>query len=245
MESLIVVSTLLPDHSYHIYSRGNNRELIFFNEGNYEYFLMKYYKYMDGYWHTLAWALMGNHFHLAIKVKSTEEILNKASKDFKRVDVGFLSKHKEIIENHRSYRSTDLPSFENLAGLTALQPHLLAWAVSERYRRFLMGYAKAINKQQARTGSLFQKTTRRKHLESEADFTGTICYIHHNPIHHDLAVTYDQYQWSSYLSYLDPNIVYSRPVSDLFESVEHFVHVHKEYQEYKKANSYCVENERL
>lgn len=34
---------------------------------------------------------------------------------------------------------------------------LSSWVVSERFRGFMLGYAKAINKQESRTGSLLQK----------------------------------------------------------------------------------------
>ena len=48
---------------YHIYNRGNNKQKIFFNEGNYVYFLRKCHQYLKPVSEILAWCLMPNHFH--------------------------------------------------------------------------------------------------------------------------------------------------------------------------------------
>lgn len=59
---------------YHLYNRGVNRENIFIEECNYEYFLNLYWKYIGPAVDTFAYCLLRNHFHLAIRVKSEEEI---------------------------------------------------------------------------------------------------------------------------------------------------------------------------
>ena len=53
---------------YHIYNRGNNKQKIFFNEGNYVYFLRKCHQYLKPVSEILAWCLMPNHFHFLIEV---------------------------------------------------------------------------------------------------------------------------------------------------------------------------------
>jgi len=54
---------------YHIYNRGNNREDLFKEEKNYEYFLRLYAYHLDPVADTFAYCLLKNHFHLLIKVK--------------------------------------------------------------------------------------------------------------------------------------------------------------------------------
>jgi len=57
---------------YHIYNRGNNKEDIFIEERNYDYFLRQYQKYVTAIADTFAYCLMKNHFHLLIRVKTRE-----------------------------------------------------------------------------------------------------------------------------------------------------------------------------
>lgn len=53
---------------YHIYNRGVNKGLIFFNEKNYQYFIYKMAYHFQEKASVLAYCLMPNHFHLIIKV---------------------------------------------------------------------------------------------------------------------------------------------------------------------------------
>src|ERR1041385_7401774 len=66
---------LLYDTYYHIYNRGNNRENIFIQERNYEYFMKLYEKYIHPIADTFAYSLLRNHFHVSLRTKSEEEIL--------------------------------------------------------------------------------------------------------------------------------------------------------------------------
>ena len=89
---------------------------------------------------------------------------------------GFLNKF-----SLKSEIAPDLLNFRNLVNLTSTTYHhyflqkdaktfhqeLLQWAISERFRLFMLGYAKAINKQEGKTGSLFQKLFRRKLIEDD------------------------------------------------------------------------------
>jgi REP element-mobilizing transposase RayT len=56
---------------YHIYNRGNNKENIFLEEKNYQYFLSLYQKYIMSYVDTFAYCLLPNHFHLLLRVKTS------------------------------------------------------------------------------------------------------------------------------------------------------------------------------
>jgi len=253
-----------PDTAYHIYNRGNDKQLIFFNNSNYAYFLDKYRAYMTGYWDTYAWVLMENHFHLVIRVKKEEEILVSAMRDFKKVDRSFYHRNKTLIEEiiridsdknikdgtvvlrpTSSGSTTDLQGFENLVNLAKLHhpillQELIIWAISERFRRFILGYAKAVNKQQERTGSLFQKIFKRKLLPSDDDVRNAICYVHHNPIHHDYTITYDQYRWSSYHNYISKDETYSEYAKQIYSSLYHMIAAHDSYKNHKKEMNYRI-----
>ena len=54
---------------YHIYTRGINGTNLFYEERNYAYFLQKYGYYLHEVLDTYAYCLLGNHFHLLVRVK--------------------------------------------------------------------------------------------------------------------------------------------------------------------------------
>ncbi len=91
-------------------------------------------------------------------------------------------------------------------------------------------YAKAFNKQQDRTGSLFEKHFRRKHISSDEYLKNTILYIHKNPENHKIVSDFSKYQFSSYQEILKDksNIISTTTVIDLFDDKDNFVFCHKE-----------------
>ncbi|MCX6230215.1 MAG: transposase [Bacteroidetes bacterium] len=70
------LETIIYGKYYHIYNRGINSCDLFKENENYEYFLNLYDKYISPIADTYAWVLMPNHFHLLIRVKEKNEILN-------------------------------------------------------------------------------------------------------------------------------------------------------------------------
>ncbi len=213
--------------TYHIYNRGNNKNKIFFKDENYRFFLKRYEKYMEGYVDTFAYCLLSNHFHLMVRVKSMTEITSKFCEEFVVIPLRAL-KRIELLDLGKM---KDSPSQEVLPKLEEHQKSILfSWAVSEKMRCFLMSYAKAINKQEKRIGSLFQKPFRRKRIESESYFTRLIWYIHSNPVHHNLCRDLTSYQWSSYSSHTSdrPTILQRAEVLEWFGGEQKFVNFHKE-----------------
>jgi len=67
---------LVPNSFYHIYNRGIDGCQIFKEATNYEHFLSLYDKYVSPISDTYAWVLMGNHFHLLVRIKSPDDIQN-------------------------------------------------------------------------------------------------------------------------------------------------------------------------
>jgi len=54
---------------YHIYNCGINGCALFKETTNYEFFLQLYDQHISGIADTFAWVLMGNHFHLLVRIK--------------------------------------------------------------------------------------------------------------------------------------------------------------------------------
>ena len=56
----------LPNEVYHLYNRGNNKQMTFFNDENYLFFLRKINNQLKPICDILCWCLMPNHFHLIV-----------------------------------------------------------------------------------------------------------------------------------------------------------------------------------
>lgn len=240
---------LMPDQAYHIFNRGNEKRRIFFEEQNYEYFLKKYWAYSEGYLTTLAHCLLENHYHLAIRLHGAEQIIARGLfHDRIRLDRNFwrryvlpqLEKHGVRAQVDQADHLTVLRKLLN--GLPHPTPptshperledadfrsQLASYLVSQRLRRFFLSYSKSINRRYERTGSLFQKAFRRKHLESKGSILRSILYIHHNPIHHHYRADYD-YPFSSYRFYFQKD-------ESIFGSRQEYSELHAAYRQ-TKAN---------
>ncbi len=143
-----ILMNFQPELLYHIYNRGNNRQLIFFNRDNYLFFLKKVRKELLSYCDMLAYCLMPTHFHFMVNVKDAA------------TGTGQTDYH---------------PLIQGIATL-------------------LSSYTQAINKQEGRTGGLFQKKTKAiclnpptrmwKNIPTNADNYAFVYmnYIHQNPI---------------------------------------------------------------
>ena len=84
-----------------------------------------------------------------------------------------------------------------------------------------------MNKQENRTGSLFQQRFKRVLLLDEYALVAKICYTHHNPIHHGFCEHYDEWLFSSYLRFLTDkeSILEKDFVRDLFYKIYQFSEV--------------------
>lgn len=65
---------LVPGEYYHIYNRGNNRENLFRQERNYDYFMRLYAQYIAPVAFTFAFCLLRNHFHLLVQILELESL---------------------------------------------------------------------------------------------------------------------------------------------------------------------------
>ncbi|MEO6670362.1 MAG: hypothetical protein ABIN36_12850 [Ferruginibacter sp.] len=70
---------LEPGKYYHIYNRGNNKETIFKEPQNYDYFLSRWIKYIEPIAKTLCYNLLPDHFHFFIRVEKINNDLQNDS----------------------------------------------------------------------------------------------------------------------------------------------------------------------
>jgi putative transposase len=160
------------DNLYHIYNRGNNKQLIFFRPDNYLYFLKKVRHFILPFCDILNYCLMPNHFHFLVSVKPIPE--NK----FKQSDL------KEITKQHHTI-------------ITKTERHPLASAIGY----LLSTYTQAINKQNNTTGSLFQQKTKAKEISGFMHGITCFHYNHQNPWKAGLVNKLEEWDFSSFKDY--------------------------------------------
>jgi len=236
---------------YHIYNRGNNGERLFHTPANYQHFLRLYDKYIDPIADTFAWCLMGNHFHLFVRIKEEGEIgywvdLNASGS----VDSGrFKWKTSHNLpesegpgsvmgtEGQGNVMGTEGPGSVMVTEGTGSVMGTEGQGVVNRlkpvpHRMFghlFNAYAKYLNLRVGRTGSLFEKNFHRIPVDSDRYFQNLVVYIHQNPVHHGFTDDFRDYPWSSYGSIISAKATKLRrkEVLDWFDGRENFIYTHK------------------
>lgn len=78
-----------PSFFYHVYNRGNNKEPIFKEEDNYNYFLGLVKKYLVPVVEIYSYCLLPNHFHFILQIKDSNELPEKIRTGESRVHQPF------------------------------------------------------------------------------------------------------------------------------------------------------------
>lgn len=185
-------SPLLYDTYYHIYNRGVNGENIFFEERNYDLFLKLYEKHLLPVTDLFAYCMLRNHFHVNLRVKSEEEIL-ETIKTLDKETLRVSSANGQDVRQGNSANGKVNRARKPL-GSEGLGSHY----VSDQFSNFFNAYAKSINKAYGRTGSLFQHPFGRVPITSDRQFWNVIAYIHQNPQKHKFVEDFRDWKYSSY-----------------------------------------------
>jgi len=191
---------------YHVYNRSHNKEILFRDDENRNYFLRLVQNRLSGYVKFYAYALLGNHFHFAISVSSEEEIelhINEIPRGDRR------KLEQEFVEA--------APDSRDVNALIVAQ-----WS------RVFNSYAQAINKRYQRQGHLFHTPFKRSLVRTESKFTFLIYYIHHNARKHGLVKDFLGYAWHSYEGILsgDQSLLEGDAVLEWFGGREAFIEYH-------------------
>jgi REP element-mobilizing transposase RayT len=188
-------SPLLYDICYHIYNRGVNREDIFIEERNYSLFLRLFERHLSGVVDLYAYCLLKNHFHILVRVKSEDEILETR----KTLRVSTVTKTL----------ATDLNFAKPQDHQDQPEKPLGSKYASDQFSNFFNAYAKTINQAYGRTGSLFQHPFGRVPITTNRQFWNVIAYVHQNPQKHGFAHSrmrdFREWKYSSYGVILTPN----------------------------------------
>ncbi|MFQ5823395.1 MAG: transposase [bacterium] len=134
----------------------------------------------------------------------------------------------------------DLPGFQNLEGLEQLH----RCPIIQAYSNFFNAYTKAINKQEHRVGSLFQKNFKRILIDEEKYLLQMIYYIHNNPVHHNICPSLEEYKWSSYMKILNkrPSKLMKKEVIDIFGDEQGYIEFHQRCRiDFRGCENYLID----
>lgn len=100
---------------------------------------------------------------------------------------------------------SDLAGFRNLPGLSSAKlGHPSNSQVIKAFSDFFNSYTKAFNKRFERKGSLFVKHFKKIPILDEQQWQETFLYIHLNPIKHGFVKNHQEWKWSSWHGYQQP-----------------------------------------
>lgn len=172
--------TLRPGELYHIFNRSNHKVPLFRDSTDRLIFLRKYWQLVAPFQHTLAYCLLGNHFHFIVRVRSLEEI------------VAALKKIKpwDLTRTQAEWLALD-PAERTVNELLVHQ-----------YGRMFNGFSKCYSKRWNSPGNLLVRPFRRKQINAVDYLRTSIRYVHTNPEKHELTDDFANYPWSSYLLHL-------------------------------------------
>lgn len=216
-----------PETFYHVYNTANGWEQLFLKEENYRYFLQQWHKYISPIADTYCYCLMPNHFHFLIRTKPEEEVIKC-----------FLTRKKIDLD---STQKSTLQGFETLGGLGFSFDY--SKEVSLRFSHLFNGYSQAYNKMYKRKGSLFIPSFKRKEITEEKYLDAIIAYIHRNPVHHHYVAKMEDWNFSSYNSFLTdkPTKIKRMEIIDRFGGVEYFKLFHDQQVELLLNTAYSLE----
>ncbi len=104
------------------------------------------------------------------------------------------------------------------------------FSLSKPFSDFFNAYAKAFNREQNRSGKLFQLPFKRVEVTDDDYFTIIISYIHRNPLHYKITKNFEDYPFSSYRAILSdkPTALERKYVLEWFGGRKVFMKFHKE-----------------
>ena len=218
-------SPLLYNTYYHIYNRGVNGENIFVEERNYDLFLKLYEKHLLPFTDLFAYCMLKNHFHISVRVRSEEEIIETKK-----------TQHKETLEvsavnlRHDKVKSLSKEQIGQ-SGRSLGSERLGSQFASDQFSNFFNAYAKTINKAYGRTGSLFEHPFKRVLITTDRQFWNVIAYIHQNSQKHGFVKDFRDWKYSSYGVILSskPTVIKREEVMKWFGTSEDYLSLHKQW----------------
>jgi len=172
-----------------------------------------------------AYALLGNHYHLLLKVCSQKEILAHILKIENGKRTVAMCNILEEGEDTSLVSKTSLVSSPSSKGMDVLIDELLVHQI----QRMSISYTKSLNNQTGRTGHLFNRPFKRCMINFESRYKYMMYYIHHNARKHGFVNDFLQYKHHSYFEILDQSssLISGNRILKAFNGIDNFINFHK------------------
>jgi putative transposase len=171
-----------PNRCYHVFNHAVHNNNLFVKDTNYQYFLQQLIKHTNPVCQLYAYCLMPNHFHLLIRIKDEDSIVQYY--------------HQRKLSKNPEYKPLEID-------LKEFDYHDF---VMQQFQNFCNGYVQAFNRMFERKGALFLDFIKRRQVKNEKYFTKLIHYIHYNPIHHGFCKDLHSWQYTSFHLFLDNRV---------------------------------------
>jgi REP element-mobilizing transposase RayT len=192
-------------------------------------------EYMNNYYLPL---LPGEYYHIFNRGNNRNNLFyKKGNYEY------FLRKYDEYLSDYiDTYAFCLLPNHFHLL-IRVKESDEISKVVSCQFRRFFISFSQAINKQENRVGSLFQKNFKRKKVDSEKYFLRLVYYIHANPQIHGLIDNFKLYPWSSYERILSKKLskLKKNEILKWFGTQKEYLAFHEQLNEFKFGEDLFLE----
>ena len=190
---------------YHVFNHANGIENLFNEPKNYSFFLEKTSLYILPFVKLHAYCLLPNHFHFLVYVKDLEEL--------------------KILPAFNSYQNLSEEDFQIL----------LENKISKSFSNLFSSYTQSFNKIYDRKGSLFVPNMKQIIVNNTDDICKVVHYIHSNPVHHGFVKKIEDWNFSSYRTYLSNSFtkLARTEIIEIFGGSKNFVEYHRQPIELK------------
>ncbi|MES2544696.1 MAG: hypothetical protein V4548_07415 [Bacteroidota bacterium] len=138
-----------------------------------------------------------------------------------------------LLGNHFHFmiKVNDLRHLTNSEKLPNAKEKSIHDIVSHQFKKFFQSYAMAFNKEQNRTGTLFQTPFKRVRVEDEKYLLELVCYINTNSQKHNLVKDFNDWKWSSYHNTIadKETKLLKDEIINYFGDIDNFKFCHIEY----------------
>lgn len=189
--------------------------------------------------------LGGNYYHIYNRGINKGEIFfqQKNYHYFLSLLKQYLSNNLEVLAycllpNHfhlllKLPETITIPATKKSPQKELVQENEVGEFISEQFRRMLISFSQAINRQEHRTGGLFVRNFKRILIEDDEHLKYLFFYIHYNPEKHGICNDFKNYRFSSYKAYRSDDFSeISREFGlELFDGKEYFLDYHNYFHD--------------